>query len=161
MSVSDEATPKKNFGGSKPSSKLTLKTKWYHSCGCCDDCQSCEKLKKHVSDENFEKKVRLWTLVTFRYRKCMLLLQYLSDWCLHEYMFDRNPGGKTSQIEWLFESNLMSFGYLKCFIALWLLLDPSCKGQLAYKNWLGASGPDCHLRFKIGHLQKTEVAFKS
>ena len=40
MSASDEATLKKNFGRSKPSSKLTLKTKWYHSCRCCDDCQS-------------------------------------------------------------------------------------------------------------------------
>ena len=39
MSASDEATLKKNFGGSKPSSKLALKTKWYHSCGCCDDSQ--------------------------------------------------------------------------------------------------------------------------
>ena len=29
--------PKKDFGGRKPSSKLTLKTKWYHSCGCCDN----------------------------------------------------------------------------------------------------------------------------
>ena len=30
------------------------------------------------------------------------------------YMFDRNSGGKTSQIEWLFESNLRSFDYFKC-----------------------------------------------
>ena len=37
MSASDEATLKKFFDESKPSSKLTLKTKWYHSCGCCDD----------------------------------------------------------------------------------------------------------------------------
>ena len=28
MSVSDEATLKKNFGVSKPSSKVTFKTKW-------------------------------------------------------------------------------------------------------------------------------------
>ena len=27
------------------------------------------------------------------------------------YMFDRNSGGKRFQIEWLFESNLRSFGY--------------------------------------------------
>ena len=25
------------FGGRKPSSKFTLKTKWYHRCGCCND----------------------------------------------------------------------------------------------------------------------------
>ena len=37
MSASEEATPQKNVGASKPSSKLTLKTIWYHSCGYCDD----------------------------------------------------------------------------------------------------------------------------
>ena len=37
MRASDEAALKKMFGGSKPSLKLTLKTKWYLSCGCCDD----------------------------------------------------------------------------------------------------------------------------
>ena len=47
---------KKNFGESKPSSKLTLKTKWYHSCGCCDDSQSCEQLEKRATDKYFEKK---------------------------------------------------------------------------------------------------------
>ena len=45
------------------------------------------------------------------------------------YMFDRNSGGKTSQIEWLFELNLRSFSYFKCSTALWLFLDPSCKGN--------------------------------
>ena len=70
MSAFDEATLKKNFGGSKPSSKLTLETKWYHICSCCDD--SCrEQLKKYVTDKYFEKG-RFWTLITFHYRKCML-----------------------------------------------------------------------------------------
>ena len=50
ISTTDEATRKKCFGGLKRSSKLTLKTKWYHSCGCCDDSQSREQLKKHVTD---------------------------------------------------------------------------------------------------------------
>ena len=59
MSASDVATLKKNFGGSKPYSKLTLKTKWYHNCGCCDDSGSCEQLKKRVTDKYFGKKVRL------------------------------------------------------------------------------------------------------
>ena len=36
-SASEEATLKIIFGGSKPSSRLTLKTKWYHSRDCCDD----------------------------------------------------------------------------------------------------------------------------
>ena len=56
MSASDEATVKKIIGGSKSSSKLTLKTKSCHNCGCCDDSQSCEQLKKHVTDNHFEKK---------------------------------------------------------------------------------------------------------
>ena len=55
MSASDEATLEKVFGGSKPSSKLILKTKWYHS----DDSRSCEQLKKRVTDKYFEKKVRV------------------------------------------------------------------------------------------------------
>ena len=38
MSAFDEATLKKIFGGSKSSSKFSLKTNWYHGCGCCDDC---------------------------------------------------------------------------------------------------------------------------
>ena len=56
MSASDEATLKKVFGGSKSSSKLTLKTNWCHSCGCCDDPRSCEQLKKRVTDKYFENK---------------------------------------------------------------------------------------------------------
>ena len=57
ISASDVATLKKNFGGSKSSSKLNLKKKWYHSCGCCDDSRSCELLKKRVTDKYFEKKL--------------------------------------------------------------------------------------------------------
>ena len=53
MSAFDEAALK-IFGGSKPSSKLTLK--WYHSCGYSDDSQSCEQLKKHVTDKYLDKK---------------------------------------------------------------------------------------------------------
>ena len=56
ISASDEATVKNIFGGNKPSSTLTLKTKWYHSCGCCDDSQSCGQLKKCVTNKYFEKK---------------------------------------------------------------------------------------------------------
>ena len=39
VSACNEATLKKIFSGSKPSSKSTLKTKWYHSCSCSDDSQ--------------------------------------------------------------------------------------------------------------------------
>ena len=49
MSASDKAILKKILGVSKSSSRLTLKTKWYHSCGCC------EQLKKCVTDKYFEK----------------------------------------------------------------------------------------------------------
>ena len=56
MNASNEVTLKKNFDESKPSSKLTLKTKWYHSCSSCDDSRSCEQLKKRVTDTYFEKK---------------------------------------------------------------------------------------------------------
>ena len=48
ISATDETTLKNFFGGSKPSSKLTLKTKWYHRCGYCDDSRTNEQLKKHV-----------------------------------------------------------------------------------------------------------------
>ena len=102
MSASDEAKIKKVVGGSKSSSKFTLKTKWCNNCGCCDDSGSCEQLKKCVTDKYFEKNLILWTLMTFHNRKWMLQLQCLSEWCLMAYMFDRNFKGKTSQIEWLF-----------------------------------------------------------
>ena len=49
----------KNFWRKEPSSKLTVKTKCYQSCGCCDNSRSCEQLKKRVEDKYFEKKVRL------------------------------------------------------------------------------------------------------
>ena len=76
MNAFDEATLKKTFGGSKPSSKLSSKTKWYHSYSCYDNSQSCEQLKKCVTDNYYEK-------ITFCFRKCMLLLQYFSDGHLH------------------------------------------------------------------------------
>ena len=59
MSAFDEAMLKKIFGGSKPSSKLTLKTKWYTVVAACDDYRSCEPLKKQVTGKYFFKNVRL------------------------------------------------------------------------------------------------------
>lgn len=47
--------PKKMFGGSKPSSKLTLVNGT--SCGCSDDSQNCEQLKKRVTGKYFGKKL--------------------------------------------------------------------------------------------------------
>ena len=56
--------------------------------------------------------LKLWILITF----CLV---------------DRNSGEKTSLIEWLFQPNLRSrsFGYFECSPALWLHLDPRCKGN--------------------------------
>ena len=48
ISASDEATLKKSFGGSNLSLNLTLKTRWCHICGCCDDSQNREQLKKQI-----------------------------------------------------------------------------------------------------------------
>ena len=41
------------------------------------------------------------------------------------YMFDRNSGGKASQVE--FKSNLRSFGYFECSAKLWLLWTQAAK----------------------------------
>ena len=46
MSASDEASLKKKFPESKPSSKLASKTKCYHNCGCCDDYRTFEQLRR-------------------------------------------------------------------------------------------------------------------
>ena len=50
---------KKKIGGSKPSSKLTLKTNWYHSCGCSDDSQSYVQMRGVLQINIFFFKVRL------------------------------------------------------------------------------------------------------
>ena len=39
--------------------------------------------------------------------------------------------------------------------------EPQLERQLPYKSWLSALGPDCDLAPKIGHLQKTGIAFKA
>ena len=112
------------FVGCKPSSKLIWKTKWYHGRDCCDDYRSCEQLKKRVTDKYFQKKLTLWSLSpSITGNTCY----HYNTWVAG--VFDRNSRGKESQIEW-FESNLWSFGYFECSAALWLLLDPSCKGTL-------------------------------
>ena len=55
MNASHEATLKNFFGGSKLSSKLTLKAKCYHICGCRDNSRSCGQLKQCVTDKYFFK----------------------------------------------------------------------------------------------------------
>ena len=86
MSASDETTLKKNFGGSKPYSKLTLKTKWYQTQDCSDNSRCCEQLKKHVTDKYSEKKVK--TLNPYHlplqemYVTITILERLVSTWCI-------------------------------------------------------------------------------
>ena len=72
------------------------------------------------------------------------------------YMFKRNSEGKTSKIEWLFESNLRYFGYFEGPTVLWLLLDPSCKGNLlARVDWaLQTQIVNCCPKYGICKKQK-------
>ena len=91
----------------------------------------------------------------------MLQLQNLSDLCLH--------GVYVWQKFW--RKNILNWVIIWIkFKVLWLLellysalvsSGPQLQRQLTCKSWLGATGPECHLQPKIGHLQKTEVAFKS
>ena len=116
--------------------------------------------KKWVIDKCFEKKNRLWTLVTFCYSKCMLPLQYLSDWCLHGVYFWQKIQRENIS-NWVII--LIKFNALR---VLWVLHStlassgPQLQRQFAYRCCLGASSPDCHLTLKTGHLQKREVPSK-
>ena len=68
--------------------------------------------------EIYRKKIGLWTLISFPFRKCSYNCNTWVTGVYMAYMFEWNSGGKTSQIEWLLESNLRSFGYFKCSTAL-------------------------------------------
>ena len=115
----------------KPSSKMTLKKKWYHGCGCCDDSWNCGQLKKHATDKYFENSetVNLTYLpLQKKYITITIVERLVSTWTtsLTEILEETHL---RLSIEW-FESNLRSFGYFKCSTALWLPPDPSCKGNL-------------------------------
>ena len=104
----------KFFGGSKFSSDLTLKTKWYY--GCCDDFwRSVLQIKIWKKKTDF-KPLSLSDTANVCY--------YYDTWVTGvniAYVFvDRNSRGKT--IEWLFKSSLRPFSYYECSTALWLLL---------------------------------------
>ena len=130
------------------------------SCGSCDGSRSFEQLRKHVTDKYFEKEKALnlnHLPLQEKYITITIVEWLVSTWhiCLTE--------GKE-------ERCLRLSNYLNKFNVLWLLemlysalafSGPQLKRQLAYKSWLGASDPDCHLAPKIGYLWKTEVAFKS
>ena len=128
MCTSDEAVLKNNFGESKPSSKLTLKKKYTTVVAAMMILEVLDNWKSmlHV---NILKKKRLWTLITFRYRICMLPLQSLSDWCLHGvYVWHKFQKKNIPNwvIIWI---KFKDFGYFKCSTVPWLLLHPSCKGN--------------------------------
>ena len=120
MSASDEATLKKNFGGINPwpSKKMVpqLWLLWWFS--------------------------KLWSVLQINILKKKLhfelsSLSHTGNVCYHyntwvtdvyiAHIFDRNSGGKTSQIEWLFESNLRSLGYFKCSSAFAFFWIPALK----------------------------------
>ena len=150
----------KNFWWKEPSSKLTLKTKCYQSCGCRDNFRSCEQLKKRVADKYFEKKLDFQPKSSSVTGK---VCYHYNSWVTGVYrtwVFHMNSGEKIPQTKWLFESNLRSFGHSKRSTVLGLPPNPSyIIRQLACKSWLGASGQDYHVTLKIGHLQRTKVAF--
>ena len=74
------------FGGGKPFSKLTLKTKWYHSCCYCDNSRSCWQLKKRVTGKYFEKS---WILnpnhlpLQDKYVTITIVEWLVSTWCVY------------------------------------------------------------------------------
>ena len=147
----------KNFWWKEPSSKLTLKTKCYQSCGCCDNSRSCKQLKKRAGDKYFEKKLDFEPKSPSLTRKvCYHYNSWVTGVC-RTCLFHINSGGKISQTKWLFESNLRSFGHYRT----WVSPEPQLHRGLAYKSWLGASAQHYHLTLKIGHFERTEVAFKS
>ena len=120
----------KNFWRKEPSSKLTVKTKCYQSCGCCDNSRSCEQLKKRVADKYFEKELDFQPKSPSVTGK---VCYHYNSWVTgvyRTYVFHINSGGKIFQSKWLFESNLRSFGQFKCSTAFGLPLNPSCIGNL-------------------------------
>ena len=120
----------KNFRWKEPSSKLTLKTKCYQSCGCCDNSRSCEQLKKRVADKYFEKKLNFEPKSPSITGK---VCYHYNSWVTGVHrtcLFHINSGGKISQTKLLFEWNLRSFGHFKCSTALGLPLNPSYIGNL-------------------------------
>ena len=75
---------------------MTLKRTCNHSCGCCDNSWSCKQLKKCVAGKYFEKKK------TLNPNHFSVMGYAWITGVYTAYMLDRNSGGKTSQIEWLF-----------------------------------------------------------
>ena len=56
----------------------------------------CEQMKKRVTDKQFFKKIKLWTLIMFCYRQRSYHNNTGVTGVCIAYMFDRNSGGKKS-----------------------------------------------------------------
>ena len=120
----------KNFWRKEPSSKLTVKTKCYQSCGCCDNSRSCEQLKKRVAGKYFEKKLDFEPKSPSVTGKVCYHYNSWVNGVYRTWIFHINSGEKICQTKWLFESNLRSFGHSKCSTVLGLPLNPSYIGKL-------------------------------
>ena len=50
---------------------------------------------------------------------CLFILSFQLEWLMAtDIIFNKNAGGKTSKLKYLFESNLSYFGYFKYFMRL-------------------------------------------
>ena len=108
---------------------------------------------RSVLQINILKKKRLWTLITFPLWD--MLESLVSTQHIRQKFRRKNVSNwviiliksKVLWLLWMLYSTLAPSG-------------PQLQRQFAYKSFLVASGPDCDLMLKIGHLQKTEVALK-
>ena len=121
----------KKIRGSKPSSRLTLKTRWCRNCGCCDDPWSWDNGRILFRINIFLKKLdftpkspSLTGNVCYYYNTWVTGLVSIWHICLTEI-----PEEKIANwiIIWI---NLRTFSYFKSPTVLWLFLDPSDKGSL-------------------------------
>ena len=158
VSACNEATLKKIFSGSKPSSKLTLKTKWYHSCSCSDDSQVVNNwrsviliniLKKsqtlnsnHLPLQEMYVTITILEWVVSSRHICFTEIVEEKHLKLSKYL--NQIWGPLTTLLLVFYIALVSFGrQLQC--------------QLAYKSWLCVSDPDCRLTSKIRYLQNSKL----
>ena len=122
-------------------------------CGFSDDSRSCEQLKKHVTDKYFEKKLRLGTLITFCYRKYMLvtILEWLvSTWCTCLTKILEEKRLKLSNYLNQIWGHLATLSALQCFLFFgpklqrkigWVLQTQTvtwCPKEGIYKKWEAA-----------------------
>ena len=100
---------------------------------------------------------RLWTLITFHYRKCMLPLQYLSECCLHNIYVWQKFFRKIISYWVIIWIKLKVLWLLWAFYSTLPSSGPQRQRQLMAAYFRPRLSPDN----KIGHSQTTKVAFKS